>query len=151
MRVVLLEFAPTVAELLGAYLQREVLGIELAHAASGPQDLVVVPRGSRTNGQFELDLADPQSLQDLVVKLRTGHSRLRESRANYDRSTAREKPRLTSRERQIGQMVAHGLTNREIADEIGVREQSVKNVVTVLLRKLDCRNRTELSRIVRLP
>jgi DNA-binding NarL/FixJ family response regulator len=150
MRVVLLEFAPTVAELLGSYLQHEVDAVELASAIVSPQDWTVVPRGSRLPARFELDLSEPRSLQELVSKLRASSSHLRETRATYGRAGVKQ-PRLTSRERQIGEMVAHGLTNREIADQIGVREQSVKNVVTVLLRKLECRNRTELSRIVRLP
>lgn len=53
--------------------------------------------------------------------------------------------RLTPRERQISRALAAGATNREIAVRLGLREQTVKNRLTVIYGKLGVRNRLELA------
>lgn len=53
--------------------------------------------------------------------------------------------RLTPRELEVARRLAAGATNREIAAALGIREQSVKNVLHVVFRKLGVRNRVELS------
>jgi DNA-binding CsgD family transcriptional regulator len=52
---------------------------------------------------------------------------------------------FTTREREVGRLVADGLGNSEIAAQIGVREQSVKNIVRRLLAKSNCANRVQLA------
>jgi DNA-binding NarL/FixJ family response regulator len=42
-------------------------------------------------------------------------------------------------------MVAKGLPNRRIAQSLGLREQSVKNLVSTVMRKLDCENRVQVA------
>lgn len=54
-------------------------------------------------------------------------------------------PKLTRREQQVAQLISRGLSNRRIADTLGIREQSVKNLVSVLLRKLECENRVQVA------
>ena len=49
---------------------------------------------------------------------------------------------LSPRELEVLRLVADGLRNREIAEHIGVGEQSVKNHVTSILHKLGVPNRT---------
>jgi RNA polymerase sigma factor (sigma-70 family) len=49
--------------------------------------------------------------------------------------------RLTEREREIFQLVAHGHSNAEIARELVVSEGTVKTHVAHILRKLDVRDR----------
>lgn len=54
--------------------------------------------------------------------------------------------RLTGREREVLHLIAHGLLNKEIAAELGVSEQTVKNFMTELLYKYDVHGRIDLLR-----
>uniref|UniRef100_UPI001F0D4F6C helix-turn-helix domain-containing protein n=1 Tax=Microbacterium sp. K22 TaxID=2305447 RepID=UPI001F0D4F6C len=61
-------------------------------------------------------------------------------------------PFLSLRERQILALIADALTNRQIADRLGLAEKTIKNYVTSMLGKLGFTHRTqaavfELSRI----
>jgi two-component system nitrate/nitrite response regulator NarL len=53
--------------------------------------------------------------------------------------------RLTPRERHLVRALLAGSTNREIAARLGLREQTVKNQLTVIYGKLGVRNRLELA------
>jgi DNA-binding NarL/FixJ family response regulator len=50
---------------------------------------------------------------------------------------------LTSRETEILKWVAGGLMNKQIALELSISEQTIKNHVTSIMRKLGVNNRTE--------
>jgi DNA-binding NarL/FixJ family response regulator len=52
---------------------------------------------------------------------------------------------LTKRERQIVARVARGRTNREIAQELNIGEQTVKNHLSGIFEKMQVRNRLELA------
>ena len=54
-------------------------------------------------------------------------------------------PDLTSRECEILQRIAQGAHDREIATELVVAETTIKTHVRHILRKLECRNRTEAA------
>ena len=56
---------------------------------------------------------------------------------------------LTPRELQVLVLIADGLTNREIAQQLGMVEQSVKNHISSLLRKLHAPNRTAAAAAAR--
>ena len=61
---------------------------------------------------------------------------------------ASEDPRLGSlglRERQILSLIADGLTNRRIGEELGLAEKTVKNYVSSLLAKLGLERRTQAA------
>jgi DNA-binding NarL/FixJ family response regulator len=53
--------------------------------------------------------------------------------------------RLTNKEAQVATLVWQGLTNREIADEIGTTEQVVKNYLRNTFDKLGVWSRLELA------
>ena len=46
-------------------------------------------------------------------------------------------------------LIADGLSNREIAEHLAIAEQSAKNHVSNLMRKLDVHNRTAAAAIAR--
>jgi DNA-binding NarL/FixJ family response regulator len=52
---------------------------------------------------------------------------------------------LTRREKDLVRAIARGLTNRQIASEFGISEQTVKNHLTVVFHKLHVRTRLELA------
>lgn len=52
---------------------------------------------------------------------------------------------LTQRERQIFDLLGEGLSNFQIAERVGLTENTVKHYMTPLLQKLGVRNRTEAA------
>jgi DNA-binding NarL/FixJ family response regulator len=52
---------------------------------------------------------------------------------------------VTARQREVLQLVAQGKSNRQIADELGVREGTVRIHISAILRTLGVRNRTEAA------
>ena len=52
---------------------------------------------------------------------------------------------LSRRELECAQLVARGLSNRRIAELTGLREQSVKNVVSLAMRKMSVENRVQVA------
>ncbi len=50
---------------------------------------------------------------------------------------------LTPREMEVLQLIAQGLGNREIAQQLAVNERTVKYHVSTILDKLEVTNRTE--------
>ena len=53
--------------------------------------------------------------------------------------------RLSAQEERILAMVAGGSTNRQIADELGLAEKTVKNYVSSILTKLEVGRRAEAA------
>lgn len=67
-------------------------------------------------------------------------------------SRGRGRPRMTThgfelsaREYEVACLIAKGYTNAKIADEMGLKEQSVKNLVSTVIRKLHCENRVQVA------
>ena len=52
---------------------------------------------------------------------------------------------LTEREIEVLALIAEGATNREIAQNLFLAEGTVKNYVTLILQKLDVRDRTQAA------
>ncbi|GIP36124.1 response regulator transcription factor [Paenibacillus sp. J2TS4] len=52
---------------------------------------------------------------------------------------------LTDRERDIVELVAQGLSNKEIADQLFLSVGTVRNVLSIILDKLELRDRTQLA------
>jgi DNA-binding NarL/FixJ family response regulator len=65
---------------------------------------------------------------------------VREARRSYGNGND-----LTRREYEVAQLVAKGMSNRKIAQITGLREQSIKNLVSVIMRKLHCENRVQVA------
>lgn len=62
-----------------------------------------------------------------------------------DRSAGRGLDRLTPREREVAELVAHGLTNRQIAEHLVVSERTVDSHVEHIRDKLRVRSRAQIA------
>ena len=95
-------------------------------------------------------VADGQSLLDPAVTQRV-LNRLREGGA-HDPDELRA---LTPQERHVLELVAQGMTNRQIGEQLFLAEKTVKNYVTSILSKLGMQRRTQaavfLSKLMRAP
>jgi DNA-binding NarL/FixJ family response regulator len=58
---------------------------------------------------------------------------------------------LTRREQQLVQMISRGLTNKEIASQLNLSEQTVKNHIHRMLRKLGAADRLGAVELCRMP
>jgi two-component system, NarL family, nitrate/nitrite response regulator NarL len=97
------------------------------------------------------------SLHDLVTTLRhvvrgeavcsphIAAGLLRRVAALSERAAPRPIARLTEREREIVDLVAMGMANREIANQLGIELCTVKNHVHNILEKLGVRHRNEVA------
>ncbi len=56
---------------------------------------------------------------------------------------------LTKREEQILELLAEGLSNKEIAQRLYLQPQTVKNYVHLVLQKLDLRRRLDVIKLLR--
>lgn len=65
---------------------------------------------------------------------------VRESAPSYGTPRA-----LTRREMEVANLVAQGMPNRRIAAVLNLQEQSIKNLVSGIMRKLDCENRVQVA------
>jgi DNA-binding NarL/FixJ family response regulator len=54
-------------------------------------------------------------------------------------------PPLTPRENQIAQAIANGRSNRDIASQLGITEQTVKNHLTNIFGKVGVGSRLQLA------
>jgi DNA-binding NarL/FixJ family response regulator len=52
---------------------------------------------------------------------------------------------LTDRERQVLELVARGMSNKEVGAELGLAEKTVKHYLTAVLQKLHVRSRVEAA------
>ena len=128
-------------------------------------DLASLEAAKRRRRIFVIALAEGDSLPapmdsiaDRIVNRNTGFEGLKAALAEAD-SGQRSQPAaikeflapfgiprgLTPREREVARLVSRGMPNRSIAQTLGIQEQSVKNLVSGVMRKLDCENRTQLA------
>jgi DNA-binding NarL/FixJ family response regulator len=56
-----------------------------------------------------------------------------------------DRSRLSPRERQVSQLIAQGLTNREISRALSISEKTVGSHVDHIMTKLDLRSRTRIA------
>lgn len=97
---------------------------------------------------FLLKDASPEDLKTAILRVAAGETLLQPVSLGPVRAawadTAASEPalRLTERERSILRLVAGGYSNKEIGRSLHLSEGTVKNYMSELLVKLDCRDRT---------
>jgi two-component system response regulator DevR len=97
-----------------------------------PADQLVTAVRSVANGH---DVIDPTRAMRLMARQRNGE----------DTSAADPLARLTAQERRILDLLAEGLTNRQIAERLFLVEKTVRNHVTRVLAKLGVERRTQAA------
>lgn len=124
--------------------------------ASAREDDVVAALRAGAKGYALKDVSSPE-LAEIVRYVVGGRSYVSPALAAHllvQESEARKgKPdplaALSERERQILDLVADGQSNRQIADGLGLTEKTVKNNMTVIMQKLQVRNRVEAALLAR--
>ncbi len=97
---------------------------------------------------FLLKDASPEDLKTAILRIAGGETLLQPVslgpvRAAWTAAEALNPAlRLTERERSILRLVAGGYSNKEIARSLHLSEGTVKNYMSEVLVKLDCRDRT---------
>lgn len=94
----------------------------------------------------------PAELTAAVHSVAAGETLINRDTIDQLRRRSRQQPPedvllkdLTGQERRILMMVAEGLTNRQIALELGLAEKTVRNYVSTILAKVGLENRTQLA------
>ncbi len=82
-----------------------------------------------------------EAIQEMGGRVRITAPSVHEGRRSYGRRNGD----LTKREFEVAQLVSKGMSNRRIAQVTGLREQSIKNLVSVIMRKLHCENRVQVA------
>ncbi len=92
-----------------------------------------------------LGVADERSYisPELAARLLTA------KRSRYAEEKAHPTDTLTRREEQILELVAKGLSNKEVALKLDLKEKTVKHYMSNILQKLDVRNRVEAALLAR--
>ncbi|MBI4302972.1 MAG: response regulator transcription factor [Chloroflexi bacterium] len=116
---------PVVAALPHDYSQRAGTGIGPANTLSR------VAAGELPNGE------------SFAVGMDRSNPEIRQSEELSERNKATGYSPLTARETQILTQIAKGNLNKEIALKLGISEQTIKNHVSSILRKLNASVRTE--------
>lgn len=117
----------------GAFLRAVRAGVSgyLLHEAS-PADVITAIRAV-ARGEASCPSQFCKALFDTVAGVR-----------EFTPSVRKMSLRLTRRQQELLPMVARGLTNKEIAYNLNLSEQTVKNHVHRMLRKIGAGNRSEI-------
>jgi DNA-binding NarL/FixJ family response regulator len=123
--------------MLTSYQDDEALFNAIMAGASGyllkqvrGTDLVTAIRTVAAGGS----LLDPAVTQRVLERIRSG-----------GRKEPEELATLTPQERRILELIAQGMTNRQIGAEMFLAEKTVKNYVSSLLAKLGLERRTQAA------
>ncbi|MEP7186269.1 MAG: response regulator transcription factor [Rhodanobacter sp.] len=73
----------------------------------------------------------------------------RAERSPEDAALAARLAQLTPQQFRVLMLIAEGLLNKQIADRLGLAENTVKIHVTAVLSKLECRSRTQAAVLVK--
>jgi DNA-binding NarL/FixJ family response regulator len=124
----------------------------LAYTASSGVDTAIRALDAGASG-YVLKGSSPTELVQAIVSVRSGETYITQNfasrviaglRDSSLRRKAAEAVILSIRERQIVRLLMNGKTNKEIAIAIKISEKTVKHYMTVLMQKLQVRNRVEV-------
>jgi two-component system, NarL family, nitrate/nitrite response regulator NarP len=81
-----------------------------------------------------------QAIDEIVNRRRVQRVAVKEVLHHYGEDIG-----LTPREHEVARKVALGMSNRDISEILDLKEQTVKNLVSVIMRKLNCKNRVQVA------
>jgi DNA-binding NarL/FixJ family response regulator len=141
--------AERAAKLFGAaQALREAVGYQQPPSERAVQEPYLVAARSRLEESWEAALAQGRAMElEEAVKyaLSADDSSMIATRTP-ERTSATPRPSaLTRREREVAKLVARGLTNRRIAEELVLSERTVENHVRNILKKLNLSSRSEIA------
>jgi len=110
----------------------------------GKFGLVLVASESQVPG-FENVIPYDSSGLDLARAVREVAGPEEPYRKQKRRKTPNNPFELTPREYEIALMIGRGLNNKAIAEGSGLKEQTVKNLVGAIMRRLRCNTRVQLA------
>ena len=127
--------------ILTAYLEDDRLLEALRSGASGyvvkrsdlEELLLAIQSVHRGNTYFSADVSNEIAVNEVMMQAKQP-----EAKAGYDL--------LTGREREVLQLIAEGLSNQKIADELFISVKTVEAHKAHIMTKLHARNRTDLIR-----
>jgi DNA-binding NarL/FixJ family response regulator len=137
---------------VGKLVQRGGRTKFLAFSAMSRSDLAIRMLDSGASG-YVLKGSSPQELLEAVRAVHRGEifitrdlacKLVEEQRLASLRIATGAPVKLSVREAQIIAMLTRGFTNRQIALELNLGEKTVKNYMTILMQKLNARNRLEV-------
>lgn len=132
-------------------LDRQAIDFLNGAKAYGDFHTVLIANGKSAKGLgavgFDKRLHLSGSSDDLFTTLREYQDTSRPFRSRSVREGRRRYGtyHLTKREHDVATLVGKGMSNRTIAESSGLQEQSVKNLVSVIMRKLNCENRVQVA------
>jgi two-component system nitrate/nitrite response regulator NarP len=129
-------------------LRAENSPVKVVMLTAAIDDISLVEAKSLKVRGIVLKNSDPAYLLDCLDSVRAGRIWLDPELAKRTRQLANSAKgglQLAPRERQLIGFVRKGLRNREIADQLGVTEGTVKAYLHAIFEKLDVSNRTELA------
>ncbi len=126
----IVEASPEIAVLiLTAFIDRNLVNVVLKAGARG----------------YLLKDAENLRLQERLLSVVQGHTALDPRAADVLADYVRQRPlqALNLREMEILRLIAQGLTNREIGEQLYLSENTIKGYVKTILSKMGARNRIE--------
>ncbi len=126
----IVQASPEIAVLiLTAFIDRNLVNVVLKAGARG----------------YLLKDAENLRLQERLLSVVEGHTALDPRAADVLADYVRQRPlqALNLREMEILRLIAQGLTNREIGEQLYLSENTIKGYVKTILSKMGARNRIE--------
>ena len=121
-------FLRAVRDGIAGYVLKDATAPEVADAVRSVAENQAVCPAALCQALFEYVARQPPAYPNLLVKHHMG---------------------LTRREQQLVEMIGRGLTNKEIAVTLGLSEQTIKNHIHRMLRKLGASDRLAAAEMCR--
>lgn len=146
MQKVMLEKLPSRIIFLTAYddLEQKLHAMNLGVAAYCSKDILpekldwVIQEVSQGNFVYDDEIVHKEKIKEFIEEQTT--QAMQQSYWGGESHQA-----LSSREMQVLLCLTKGLSNKEIALSLGISQQTVKNHITAILRKLDVADRTQAA------